>query len=165
VLHSCRCIVFGCLDSNPGLNSNLFICFKRNIEIGKRKEKLTSLPGLLSSPFALWPSSCEVRLRPPVSPPRPRVAAFGPAQLRLAGPAPSRARSAAQRGLPPPAETDVRDPHVIPHLAAESDPDSARAAPSPSSPRAHLPSRAHATRTLPAPYKTTATPLGPSPNP
>jgi hypothetical protein len=36
-LHSCRCIVFECLDSNLGLNSNLFACFRKGIEIKKRK--------------------------------------------------------------------------------------------------------------------------------
>jgi hypothetical protein len=50
------------------------------------------------------------------------------------------------------AEADTRDPRVISHLAAESDPDSARAAPPPSSPRARPPRRAHAARGRCIPY-------------
>jgi hypothetical protein len=60
VLHSCRCIVFGCLDSNPGLNSNLFACFRKEIEIGKRKEE-ANLPTRLSPQLAT--ASFPARLR------------------------------------------------------------------------------------------------------
>jgi hypothetical protein len=60
VLHSCRCVVFGCLDSNPGLNSHLFACFRKETEIGKRKEE-ANLPTRLSPQPAT--ASFPARLR------------------------------------------------------------------------------------------------------
>jgi hypothetical protein len=59
LLHSCRCIVFECLNSNPCLNSIVWMFFKKKILL------LFSLyPYPISSPCSFWPSTGQVRWRP-----------------------------------------------------------------------------------------------------
>ena len=123
---------FWLLDSNLGLNSE-FVCSLFGLEknLDLKKKK-------------------EKKKRKPTQ----------PAAAQQPNPAPL----AAHRSPPQPtgiAEADTRDPRVIPHLAAESDPDSACAAPPPSSPRARLPSRAHAARRLCALFNRRRATLGP----
>jgi hypothetical protein len=94
LLHSCRCIVFECLDSNPGLNSN-FCLFElgKVIEIEKKKRVRSPLVNLPSQPSFHHGPARQVRPRPLSFPPRPRVAAQPsrlPAQLARA---PRRLRS------------------------------------------------------------------------
>jgi hypothetical protein len=114
LLHSCRCIVFGCLDSNLDLNSNCFFVFKGN-RIRKIKEKTTSPNPSCSSPAppqqptfpfsrarsAQFAKSAEAPSFPGPARRQPRGPAGlpGPAQPGLL---PARARPPAADGWPPP---------------------------------------------------------------
>jgi hypothetical protein len=94
VLHSFRCIVFGCLDSNPGLNSNLFACFRKELELEKKKK--ANLP---PSPAFVAAQPREVRRQPLIFSPRPRVAR-APSPASLARQPSLAVRTAAQLDLP-----------------------------------------------------------------
>jgi hypothetical protein len=136
VLHSCRCIVFGCLDSNPGLNSNVFACFKEEIEIKKR----SYLPGLLSSRFRRGPIPGSPLAAPHFSPASVRTSQLSPArsaaQLSLAArSAQPRARRRSRRGRPLSLTCGTRTSSLSSRRVQRGLP-----APPPIPPRARLPS-------------------------
>jgi hypothetical protein len=108
VLHSCWCIVFGCLDSNPGLNSNVFVCFKKKKKEDNAAQTPCSSPAAHLSFLALSPVH-EVRSRPLILSPRPRAICCNPAQQAPVAqpahspraPATSLSRAGPMRHLPP----------------------------------------------------------------
>jgi hypothetical protein len=120
LLHSCRCIVFGCLDSNLVLNSNCLFVLKGNRIRKKREDNLPK-------PLLLQPSSAaaahfplQSRALSPVAK-SARAPQFFPAALLLPSLRPSQPSPVSGPLRPmltprPPAVSDGWGPPIIPHL-------------------------------------------------
>jgi hypothetical protein len=121
LLHTCRCIVLKCLNSNLGLNSIVWVFSKLETLF-----LLTIYPLPLSGPCLLWPSAGQVRSRPLHSSAQcaaapaalQPVSAFSASAAQQApsrrGPASARARAAAV--------VDARASRVIPLLPPPVEP-------------------------------------------